>query len=492
VAKNLAIIILVLLFSATIMANTKCHFEEARNLAISESFNVNIAVFDSVVVPYKEFLKDSGGATIPRYSRGYRHIEIPIWFLDTDTCQVILVRIARKIEKGNPVLENKTSDFKVDIEEGPYGKIWNGYNTPFYISNKPSFVALLVSWLSVNQTDPIYYSPFSFKLRGFFPKLALYGLEHYQNDAQEALDNLLNRKTYSRAFPNKFLSEISEKWFGNIIPFIPFIEQSDHRWFEEFEAGIQELNPYRRTAEIIGINGNFAYNSTRSSAGAAGLMQIWPPTCENIIRKNYPEAGIPVGCGLGTELSHFKHDGHIEAIKSSIIHLDSTFKDFMNAERGTGFFGFITRNFMNISSIDDFYFKRDLSRGRTRGKDVQELQKRLNVPVDGIFGDQTKSALAKFQLENFEMIFFYLEGNPEFLVDLGERQVAAYNSNVIKRVIPSTMTYLDKWDQVHLQKRGNRLEIPHVSLAYETVMYLKIYRHIRNNPYLIFNDPLPF
>lgn len=483
-AKILVLALFVLLGAAhhADAQTSSCDFETARSAALAQALSTDVAVPDRAVVPYREYLRQSSGAMIPRDLRGYRRVQIPLWFLNTATCEVSQVLIERKIENGRPVLENRTPGAEVDIEEGPHGKIWNGYNTPFYVPDEPELVILLNAWLPAGQTEPVHYSPFSFKLREFFSGLASRGLEHYRNDAREALADLRNRGTPSRTFPDRSLAEAAERWFGNVLPYIPFIEQSDHRWFEDFEAGAEELNPYRRVAEIIGANGDSAYNPTRSSAGAAGLMQIWPPTCERVIRRNYPQAGIPAGCG---SLNEPPHSGHIEAIKSAVVHLDITMKALMDAERGTGFLGFITRNFMNLSGPEDFRFNRDLSRGRARGTDVRELQRRLNVPADGIFGSQTERALAVFQRENFGAMFTALEGNPDFLADLGERQVAAYNSSVAERVIPATRAYLDKWDEVHLHRRRGRLQTAPASLVYETVMYLRIYRLIRNNPILM-------
>ena len=463
----------------------KCSFADAKNAAMARADSTKLIVFDSTITPYREYMKRNDGTLIPRNRKGYKHTEIQLWFLDTDTCEIIPALIERKIENGRPVLINKTPDITVDIEDGPRGKIWNGYNTPYYVPDKTSLVIIMNLWLQVDQTEPIRYSPFSLKWREAFPELAKQGLEHYQRDAQEALSDLRGRKTLSRAFPGVLLAEVAEKWFGNVLPYIPFIEQSDHRWFEEFENGMEEFNPYRRVAEIIGANGEFAYNPTRSSAGAAGLMQIYLPTCEDIIRKDYSLAGIPPKCGVAGD---YLHSGHIEGIKSAIAHLDFTLKAFMDAERGTGFFGFINRNFMNSSGGQGaYFFQHDLTLDRSRGKDVSELQKRLNITADGIFGTRTKSALIKFQNDNFDSMFALLEGNNGFLADLGERQVAAYNSSVIGRVIPSTRIYLDKWDQTHLERRGKVFVTPTSSLVYETVMYLRIYRYVRDNPDAIFS-----
>ena len=462
----------------------ECDFAKAKDAALVQAASLKLAVLDATVVPYREYLKRSDGTFIPRDLQGYKHMEIPLWFLDTGTCAVVPVLIERKIENGRPVLINKTPGVAVDIEDGPRGKIWNGYNTPYHVPGRPSFAVILNSWLPVGRQDPVYYSPFSLKWREFFPDIALRGMTHYRSDLKDALEDLRNRNVPSLAFPDSTLAEVADKWFGNVLPYIPFIEQSDHQWFEEFENGAEELNPYRRVAEVIGANGEFAYNPTRSSAGAAGLMQIYPPTCENVIRKNYPLAGIPPGCGSAGD---YPHSGHIEGIKSAIVHLDVTLKAFMAAERSSGFFGFITRNFMNLSGGQNMYvFRRDLSQNRARGDDVRELQKRLGITADGIFGPNTKSALAKFQNDNFDSMLALLEGKNDFFTDLGERQVAAYNSSVVGRVIPSTRIYLDKWDQVHLERRGRVFVTSASSLVYETIMYLRIYRYVRDNSDAIF------
>lgn len=470
-------VILFALF-VTEQVNAECDFEAARNVALSQALSVKTVLLDPIVVSYREYHHQRNGVLTVKNFKGYGRIEIPLWFLNVASCEVVPVLIERKIVNGLPILENKTPGVSVDIEEGPYGKIWNGYNTPYYVPDDTNLVALLNAWLPVGQTGQVYYTPFSFGLRKHFPTLTLLGRKHYQEDVKEALTDLRDRGTLSRAFPNMALAQVAERWFGNVLPYIPFIEQSDHRWFEDFEAGAEEFNPYYRVAQIIGANGNLAYNPTRSSAGAAGLMQIYPPTCARIIIKNYPDAGIPAGCG---SLGDYPHSGHIEGVKSAIAHLDNTLKTFMDAERGSGFFGFITRNYMNLTRKSNFYFDRDLSQGKARGTDVKELQRILGVAADGIFGSRTRTALAEFQRKNFETMISALEGDPDFISDLGERQVAAYNSSVDARVIPATKNYLDKWDQVHLVRQSGTLRTPANSLVYETVMYLRIYRFLRDD-----------
>ena len=80
---------------------------------------------------------------------------------------------------------------------------------------------------------------------------------------------------------------------------------------------------------VVGANGDHAFEYTISKAGARGIKQIWPPTCEGVIRKNYPKAGIPKGCSapLGSRLH-----GHIEGMKSAEVlfdnHLSAMRKEF--------------------------------------------------------------------------------------------------------------------------------------------------------------------
>ena len=54
----------------------------------------------------------------------------------------------------------------------------------------------------------------------------------------------------------------------------------------------------------------------------------------------------------------------------------------------------------NPEEFDDKYNLTKLLKKGSKGNDVKELQKKLNISVDGIFGDNTKKAVKSFQKTN--------------------------------------------------------------------------------------------
>lgn len=81
--------------------------------------------------------------------------------------------------------------------------------------------------------------------------------------------------------------------------------------------------------------------------------------------------------------------------------------DSWGVQYGRGGKRIITKDFLDnrcfycgyITSLSNYVFTKTLKYG-SKGIDVRKLQEKLGIKIDGIFGNQTKNAVIKFQLTN--------------------------------------------------------------------------------------------
>lgn len=283
---------------------------------------------------YYQVFRLPGGREEVRWAGTKKHLsyeyvkrEIPLVLLNTFTCELKQLTIVRRIVRGGFVLDDQSADFDVGIEDRMYGRIWNGFNTPYEVS-PAEWVVIGNLWAVYGAKDEyVFYVPFSERLTERFPVLFLLGREHLERDLLDAVADLRSRKIMSRAEPGRLVADVAEERFLWDMRHILQMEHADIQEFMAYRDGAIVRDPLLRGLFILGANGDTAFNATRSGARAEGIYQLWPPTCAAIREKKYPGAGVPPGCRSRIGVAGHSH---IEAAKTVILLFDNNTREVID------------------------------------------------------------------------------------------------------------------------------------------------------------------
>ena len=105
------------------------------------------------------------------------------------------------------------------------------------------------------------------------------GTDHYETDLSASFQELRERQVPSHALSGEYAADVVERYFLEDLKLIPQMEQTDVTEFYAFLEGRTAYNPFDRAMWRIGMHGDLAYNSVKSSEGAIGIVQIWDKTC---------------------------------------------------------------------------------------------------------------------------------------------------------------------------------------------------------------------
>ncbi len=231
--------------------------------------------------------------------------EIALKLLDTKTGQTEIIKITKK---GVALIS--PPGYEIKVVERPSGITWNAWNTYFKVIQPADKVVIKNVYPSIESTRRvtqtvtakngkkkkiskvvpnvvrnIVYVPYSDGL------LASEVWEKGSADMNKIVDtarNILNeRRVYSKAFPDKLITEVLPKEFYLRRP---VLEQSD---LGEFI--LDPDNTVKRFLVILGTNGNKAWSETCNKSGACGLYQFTDNGKSGTYRtvaKKYPEAKL--------------------------------------------------------------------------------------------------------------------------------------------------------------------------------------------------------
>lgn len=283
-------------------------FEEARAIAAT------IPVEHSAeLTPYTEML------VYPKYKQPRTRTDfvrrsIPLVLLNTFTCELAITSVTRVIKRRSlpTVLSTDDSRFIVFVEERAYGAVWNWWNSSLHVLAPEGWIVASLHWKERSTGQSIVYTPGSGDLIISFPSLPDVGREHFRSDHDAAAKRLAN--VPSRAVPGMSVESVIMTFFPRLLETIVSIEHADDHEVAAYRNGEFPVSPIDRPFAVIAGNPETAFAFTRSKAGARGMMQVMPSTCEDM-RNKYLSAQIPPGC---FEMPH----PHVVELTTAMLVLD--------------------------------------------------------------------------------------------------------------------------------------------------------------------------
>lgn len=239
---------------------------------------------------------------------------IPLVLLNTFTCELTTTSVTRVI-KGRSlptVLSTDDSRFIVFVEKRAYGAVWNWWNSPLQVLAPEGWIVAALHWKERSTGQSIVYTPGSGDLIVSFPSFPDVGREHFWSDQDAAAKRL--ESVPSRAVPGMSVEEFITTFFPRLLETIVSIEHADDHEVAAYRNGEFPVSPIDRPFAIIAGNPESAFAFTKSEAGARGMMQVMPSTCEDM-RNKYPTARIPHGC---FEMPH----PHVVELTTAMLVLD--------------------------------------------------------------------------------------------------------------------------------------------------------------------------
>ncbi len=220
---------------------------------------------------------------------------IPLVLLNTMTCELRTTSVTRVIKKHAlpTVLSTDDLQFVVFVEERAYGAVWNWWNTPLQVLLPEGWIVAALHWKERTTGQSIAYTPGSGDSITSFPFLPDIGREHFRVDESVAVERLMDVPSLS--VPGMSVGSVIVSFFPRLLETIVSIEHADDHEVAAYRNGEFPVSPIDRPFAVIAGNPQHAFAFTTSRAGARGMMQIMPLTCEDM-RRRYPSAGIPRGC----------------------------------------------------------------------------------------------------------------------------------------------------------------------------------------------------
>ncbi len=306
----------------------KTLFEEARAIVarVPVEHSADLTTYTEVLVypKHKE----------PRTRTDFVRRTIPLVLLNTFTCELATTSVTRTIRKSRlpTFLSTDDSRFIVFIEERAYGAVWNWWNSSLQVLAPEGWVVAALHWKERSTGQSIVYTPGSGDLIASFPSLPDVGREHFRSDHEAAAQRLTS--VPSRAVPGMSVEEVITTFFPRLLETIVSIEHADDHEVTAYRNGDFPISPIDRPFAVIAGNPETAFAFTASPAGAQGMMQVMPSTCQDM-RNKYPTARIPLGCfekphphSVQIATAMLVLDYHLSIISQRLRHQGETPEEF--------------------------------------------------------------------------------------------------------------------------------------------------------------------
>lgn len=245
----------------------------------------------------------------------WREVTLAIWNKDTNELRYL------SVEKKNAQLQLSAADraafptLKVQYS--------NGVNSDYSVDSDHRSVVIAVRYPVLRlmegkkktyASEDVVYTPYS---RGIHTSSTIELGERYVDALVEGVyERLRSEGVRSRAFPDRLLVDVIDPAMVKAIAAIEHLDESSL----EKDTG----RALERFFIIMGTNPDVAYNYSRSSAGALGLVQFIPSTYKNLAARS--------GGMLDADFERAM-TSHAMAIRAQVMYLDVLLTEFSDKVR---------------------------------------------------------------------------------------------------------------------------------------------------------------
>ena len=202
----------------------------------------------------------------------FRDVSLALWDPKTDAIRIVDVK-----KKGTELQRVTPGAPKIAVIRS------NGVNSEFSVATGENVVAIrypIYADRKISKTKTVYdvtdaiYTPYSRAIHT--PEMVEAGKRWFEKTVSGLFDDLRAKGVPSRAFPDKLLADVIDE---NFVKSIAIIEHLDNSAF---------LKDPRRQIEsfyvTLAANEDDAYDFSKSSAGALGLVQFIPSTYAALVK----------------------------------------------------------------------------------------------------------------------------------------------------------------------------------------------------------------
>ena len=242
----------------------------------------------------------------------WKQVELILWNKETDALRSVTVR------KNGTKLQAVQGDIS-----GIRVTFANGVNSA-YASDKGEVVIAVRYPIAVSigskkkpsyKNTDVIYAPYSAAVHQ--PDVVLAGSTYVDKVYEQVFERLKHSSAHSKAFPEKTLAEATDLELAKLILMIEHVDNTS--------VQADALRQVERFLVIMALNKEDAYDYSRSSAGALGLVQFIPTTYASMVRL-YPDLQ------LEPDFEKAMRDP-VNALTAQVVYLDYLLAQFPKETR---------------------------------------------------------------------------------------------------------------------------------------------------------------
>ncbi|MCC7356953.1 transglycosylase SLT domain-containing protein [Candidatus Uhrbacteria bacterium] len=205
----------------------------------------------------------------------WKQVELILWNKTTDAMRsVTILKNGAKIK----AVEGDISGLRVTFANGVNSAFASDKGEVVLAVRYPITTSIGTKKRPQYKNTDVIYTPYSAAIHQ--PETVLAGSSYIDQVYAQVFDRLKQSKTHSRAFPEKTLAEATDLELAKLILMIEHVDNTSVR--------TDALRQVERFLVTMALNKDDAYDYSRSSAGALGLVQFIPSTYASMVRL-YPD-----------------------------------------------------------------------------------------------------------------------------------------------------------------------------------------------------------
>lgn len=261
---------------------------EVMPAATTTTFPLKLAISRAQDILQEAIRRDAASSTQPRVESSddvFRAITLALWNPTTDA-----IRLVRALKKGRELRSNGDSIDHISVVRS------NGLNSEFFAGDE-IVVAIRYPIYSekkgtgkktVFEVSDVVYTPYSRALHT--TEMATEGKRWFDGLVADVFARLRKAGVPSRAFPDRLLSDVMDPAFIKQIAIIEHVNEGALRSGAQWQVD--------RFFVTLAANEKGAYNYSKSSAGALGLVQFIPKTYAALTRWPHLELDVNFERGM--------------------------------------------------------------------------------------------------------------------------------------------------------------------------------------------------